>query len=67
MILQDAFCESLKESMDEISNLEETISICDDLAMDDAIFEEGFYLTEALDNLFPVDDISKERLSKLEY
>lgn len=66
MILQDAFCKSLKESMDEIYDLEEKISLCEDLAIDEQIYD-GVYLNEALDSLFPVDeDISADLLAELD-
>lgn len=63
--MRDPFCESLKESMDKIQDLEEKISFCEDMAIDEQIYQ-GIYLNEAIENLFPVDDISEELMAELE-
>lgn len=55
MTLNDDFVSLIKESMDTEDNLEEVISLDEDLSIPDNVYL-GSYLEEEIDYLFPNDD-----------
>lgn len=61
MTLTDDFVSLIKESMDSEDNLEEIISLDEDLSIPDN-FYLGSYLEEEINNLFPDDSMSAEVL-----
>lgn len=61
MTLTDDFVSLIKESMDSEDNLEEVISLDEDLSIPDN-FYSGSYLEEEICNLFPDDTMSAEVL-----
>lgn len=61
MTLTDDFVSLIKESMDSEDNLEELISLDEDLSIPDN-FYLGSYLEEEITNLFPDDSMSAEVL-----
>lgn len=61
MTLNDDFVSLIKESMDSEDNLEDIISLDEDLSIPDN-FYSGSYLEEELTNLFPDDSMSSEVL-----
>lgn len=61
MTLNDDFVSLIKESMDSEDNLEEIISLDEDLSIPD-IFYSGSYLEEELSNIFPDDNMSTDVL-----
>ena len=61
MTLTDDFVSLIKESMDSEDNLEELISLDEDLSIPDN-FYLGSYLEEEIHNLFPDDTMSTEVL-----
>lgn len=61
MTLTDDFVSLIKESMDSEDNLEEVISLDEDLSIPDN-FYLGSYLEEEICNLFPDDSMSAEVL-----
>nr|DAR53192.1 MAG TPA: hypothetical protein [Caudoviricetes sp.] len=61
MTLTDDFVSLIKESMDSEDNLEELISLDEDLSIPDN-FYSGSYLEEEITNLFPDDSMSAEVL-----
>ena len=61
MTLTDDFVSLIKESMDSEDNLEEIISLDEDLSIPDN-FYLGSYLEEEIHNLFPDDIMSAEVL-----
>lgn len=61
MTLTDDFVSLIKESMDSEDNLEEIISLDEDLSIPDN-FYLGSYLEEEITNLFPDDSMSAEVL-----
>ena len=61
MALTDDFVSLIKESMDSEDNLEEIISLDEDLSIPDN-FYSGSYLEEEIHNLFPDDTMSAEVL-----
>ena len=61
MTLTDDFVSLIKESLDSEDNLEEIISLDDDLSIQDN-FYSGSYLEEEITNLFPDDSMSAEVL-----
>lgn len=61
MTLTDDFVSLIKESMDSEDNLEEIISLDEDLSIPDN-FYLGSYLEEEIANLFPDDSMSAEVL-----
>lgn len=65
MTLTDDFVSLIKESMDSEDNLEELISLDEDLSIPDN-FYSGSYLEEEITNLFPGDSMSAEVLKTYE-
>ena len=65
MTLTDDFVSLIKESMDSEDNLEEIISLDEDLSIPDN-FYLGSYLEEEINNLFPDDSMSAEVLKLYE-
>ena len=61
MTLTDDFVSLIKESMDSEDNLEEIISLDEDLSIPDNSYL-GSYLEEEINNLFPDDTMSTEVL-----
>lgn len=61
MTLNDDFVSLIKESMDSEDNLEEIISLDEDLSIPDNLYL-GSYLEEEIDILFPDSDMSPEVL-----
>lgn len=61
MTLNDNFVSLIKESMDSEDNLEEIISLDEDLSIPDNLYL-GAYREEVIDLLFPEDDMSPEVL-----
>lgn len=61
MTLTDDFVSLIKESMDSEDNLEELISLDEDLSIPDN-FYSGSYLEEEITNLFPDNSMSAEVL-----
>ena len=61
MTLTDDFVSLIKESMDSEDNLEEIISLDEDLSIPDN-FYLGSYLEEEITNIFPDDSMSAEVL-----
>lgn len=61
MTLNDDFVSLIKESMDSEDNLEEIISLDEDLSIPDNLYL-GSYLEEEIDMLFPDSDMSPEVL-----
>lgn len=61
MTLNDDFVSLIKESMDSEDNLEEIISLDEDLSIPDNLYL-GTYLEEEIEMLFPDSDMSPEVL-----
>lgn len=61
MTLNDDFVSLIKESMDSEDNLEEIISLDEDLSIPDNLYL-GSYLEEEIEMLFPDSDMSPEVL-----
>lgn len=61
MTLNDDFVSLIKESMDSEDNLEEIISLDEDLSIPDNLYL-GSYLEEEIELLFPDSDMSPEVL-----
>ena len=61
MTLTDDFVSLIKESMDSEDNLEEIISLDEDLSIPDNFYSCS-YLEEEINNLFPDDNMSAEVL-----
>lgn len=61
MTLNDDFVSLIKESMDSEDNLEEIISLDEDLSIPDNLYL-GTYLEEEIEMLFPDSDMSPKVL-----
>lgn len=65
MDLKDSFVDLINETMNEEDRLEVSVSMVEDLAIDEDIYV-GSYLQEQLDNLFPTEITDPNLLMKLE-
>jgi hypothetical protein len=63
--LKDSFVDLINETMNEEDRLEVSVSMVEDLAIDEDIYV-GSYLQEQLDNLFPTEITDPNLLMKLE-